>query len=133
MATKVLLLICLGGGVWSQNCNPGPCSRIPGLVYNADLDQCAWPDEIGCSLNDLGYNTDCGSLNPFELKAVDFEVLGIPSDRTSDQYFLVCVPETTEDDRVSDRAYSTGPPVPRLLGCPRGHTFNPNTKVCEEL
>ena len=36
--------------VCSQNCDPGVCAGIPGLVYNAELDQCAWPDEVGCSL-----------------------------------------------------------------------------------
>ena len=36
--------------VFSQNCDPGVCAGIPGLVYYAELDQCAWPDEVGCSL-----------------------------------------------------------------------------------
>jgi hypothetical protein len=31
-------------------CDPGICATIPGLVYNAELDQCAWPDEMGCTL-----------------------------------------------------------------------------------
>ena len=35
---------------YAQNCDPGPCIEIPGLVYNADLEECAWPDEVGCSL-----------------------------------------------------------------------------------
>jgi len=36
--------------VFAQDCDPGVCSGIPGLVYNSELDQCAWPDEVGCSL-----------------------------------------------------------------------------------
>ena len=35
---------------YAQNCDPGPCIEIPGLVYNAELEECAWPDEVGCSL-----------------------------------------------------------------------------------
>lgn len=34
-----------------QDCDPGVCAGIPGLVYNAELDQCAWPDEVGCHLS----------------------------------------------------------------------------------
>jgi len=34
----------------NNGCDPGVCGAIPGLVYNAELDQCAWPDEVGCSL-----------------------------------------------------------------------------------
>ena len=39
---------------WAQEfgkCEPGPCELIPGLVYDADTNQCAWPDEVGCSLD----------------------------------------------------------------------------------
>ena len=35
---------------YAQNCDPGPCAELPGLVYNAELEECAWPDEVGCSL-----------------------------------------------------------------------------------
>ena len=31
-------------------CDAGPCELIPGLVYNAETNQCSWPDEAGCSL-----------------------------------------------------------------------------------
>ena len=31
-------------------CDPGICNEIPGLVYNAETNECAWPDEVGCSL-----------------------------------------------------------------------------------
>ncbi|TRY73303.1 hypothetical protein TCAL_15787 [Tigriopus californicus] len=129
---RVLLISFLVHFAFAQNCQPGPCTRILGLVYNAELDQCAWPDEVGCSLQDLGYNANCNGLGAFDLKPVDFEVNGIPADRTSDQYFLVCVPETTEDDRISERAYSTGEPVPRLLGCPGSYYFDPTIGTCQE-
>ena len=33
-----------------SRCDPGPCGEIPGLVYNPENHQCAWPDEMGCSL-----------------------------------------------------------------------------------
>ena len=41
---------------WAQEfgrCEPGPCELIPGLVYDADTNQCAWPDEVGCSLDGM--------------------------------------------------------------------------------
>ena len=41
------------------------------------------------------------------------------------------MPETTEEDRVEARAYATGSPVPRLLACPGGQTFNPESGSCE--
>ncbi len=43
-------VFCVFSVVLAQNCDPGVCAGIPGLVYNAELDQCAWPDEVGCSL-----------------------------------------------------------------------------------
>ena len=37
--------------VLAQNCDPGVCAKIPGTVYNEELDQCSWADEIpGCSV-----------------------------------------------------------------------------------
>ena len=45
----------------AQNCDPGPCAELPGLVYNAELEECAWPDEVGCSLGgnkNKVYSTD---------------------------------------------------------------------------
>ena len=32
-------------------CDPCVCREIPGLVYNAEINGCAWPDEVGCSLS----------------------------------------------------------------------------------
>ena len=46
---------------YAQNCDPGPCAELPGLVYNAELEECAWPDEVGCSLGgnkNKFYSTD---------------------------------------------------------------------------
>ena len=37
-------------------CDPCICKGIPGLVYNAETDQCAWPDEVGCNLNGNNIN-----------------------------------------------------------------------------
>ena len=50
-ATFVLLLI--SQSCFAQEggpCDPGPCETIPGLVYNAESNECSWPDEVGCSL-----------------------------------------------------------------------------------
>ena len=32
-------------------CEPCICRDIPGLVYDADINGCAWPDESGCKLS----------------------------------------------------------------------------------
>ena len=32
-------------------CDPCVCREIPGLVYNAEINGCAWPDEVGCALS----------------------------------------------------------------------------------
>ena len=57
MKNIVLVLFATFYLVQGQDCDPGVCKDIPGLVYNAELDQCAWPDEMGCSLqgNSVGY------------------------------------------------------------------------------
>ena len=35
----------------AQDCDPGVCASIPGTIYNAELDQCAWADEVpGCGV-----------------------------------------------------------------------------------
>ena len=40
--------------VLAQNCEPGICAKIPGTVYNEELDQCSWADEIpGCSVQGI--------------------------------------------------------------------------------
>ena len=75
-----------------------------------------------------------------DVKPVDFDMPnGIPEGRTMEQYFVVCVPESTEDDiqmRKEQRARAyflpSGPLVPRLLGCPDGTAFNGETAMCEE-
>jgi hypothetical protein len=86
----------------------------------------------------LGFSTDCNDLTLHDLKPVDFEVDNKPDGRTSDQYFIVCVPQTTDAD-VESRARSlddgfapaSGPLVPRLLGCPDEMVFNQDNKMCE--
>ena len=65
------------------------CGAIPGLVYNPSLDQCAWPDEVGCSLRDLGYSSGlCGNdifgSDAFDLKEADFQV-ELPEGRAQNQ------------------------------------------------
>jgi len=121
-------------------CDVGPCELIPGLVYDSETKQCSWPDEVGCSLEDLGYASDCGGNELHDVKALDFE-LNLPDvlaeTREQNQYFVVCVPYSTDND-ISERARSleyklpTGPLVPRLLGCPDGFAFNAETKSCDE-
>jgi len=48
---------------------------------------------------DLGYSTDCDGMNVHDLKPVDFDVENMPEGRTQTQYFIVCVPEKTAEDR----------------------------------
>ena len=38
------------GYVQAQGCDPGPCTQHPGLVFDAENNECAWPDEVKCSL-----------------------------------------------------------------------------------
>ena len=65
--------------------------------------------------SDLGYNSDCNNLELHDLKSADFEI-NLPENRKQEQYFVVCVPYTTDDD-IQERARSleyklpTGPLV----------------------
>jgi len=146
-ALGVFVAATLAAVTMGQNsCDPGVCKGVPGLVYNADLDQCAWADEMGCELKDLGFNTDCSGLGSFELKALDFDLgAALPEGMTPDNYFLVCVPSATEEDRALEAQVKsafphlqgrglvqpTGPILPRLLCCPEGSKFNQQTLVCD--
>ena len=50
-ALGVLVVAAMAAVALGQdNCDPGVCKGVPGLVYNAELDQCAWADEMGCDL-----------------------------------------------------------------------------------
>jgi len=132
-------------GVWG--CEQGVCTSTPGLVYDAESDACVWPDEIGCNLKELGYNADCNGLAAHDLKAVDFAITDMPEGRSRDQYFVVCVPGTTREDRELEAEVKntfphlkgrslvipTGPVLPRILGCPGGTTFNQETFTCQAL
>ena len=58
---------------------------------------------------------DCNGLEAGDLKAVDFDVPNLLENRVSEQYFIVCVPESTDEDietRMNQRArayvYPTG-------------------------
>merc|ERR1711953_63528 len=124
---------------YAQNRDPGPCAELPGLVYNAELEECAWPDEVGCSLGDLGISADCNGLEAGDFTSVDGDIPNPPENRESGQYFIVCVPESTDEDiqkRKEQRArayiYPSGPVVPRLLGCPDPLFFDAETKSCIE-
>ena len=85
--------------------------------------------------SDLGYASDCNNLELHDLKAVDFQI-DLPENRRQEQYFVVCVPYSTDED-IQKRARAltyelpTGPLVPRLIGCPNEMNFNPETKMCE--
>ena len=55
---------------WAQEfgrCEPGPCELIPGLVYDADTNQCAWPDEVGCSLDGMYFFEKFSIFFPFPI------------------------------------------------------------------
>ena len=62
----------------------------------------------------------------------------LPEGTGKEQYFVVCVFESTEADiqkRKSQRApewfLPSGPLVPRLLGCPDDSAFNGESGKCE--
>ena len=62
----------------------------------------------------------------------------LPEGTGKEQYFVVCVFESTEADiqkRKSQRApewfLPSGPLVPRLLGCPDDSAFNGESRKCE--
>ena len=40
---------------------------IPGLVYDADTNQCAWPDEVGCSLDGMYFFEKFSIFFPFPI------------------------------------------------------------------
>lgn len=48
---------------------------------------------------DLGYSSNCDGMGVHDLKPVDFNVENLPEGRSQTQYFIVCVPEKTEEDR----------------------------------
>merc|ERR1712038_800474 len=119
-------------------CDPCICRDVPGLVFDADTNECAWPDEVGCKLTDLGFAASCDGEIDGTTKAVDFEMPYLPEGTTKEQYFVVCVFESTEADiqkRKSQRApewfLPSGPLVPRLLGCPDDSAFNGESGKCE--
>jgi len=144
MASRLIVLVLAATSIVSaQDCDPGVCASIPGTIYNAELDQCAWADEVpGCGVEALGYSTDCEGMSTHELKAVDFEFTNeLQEGRNADQYFVVCVNQVTEDDL---QAYSdarenygrsvsliaNGPLVPRVIGCPGTMVFDAESSIC---
>ena len=87
---------------------------------------------------DLGFAASCGEEEAGILKAVDFDMPYLPEGTAKEQYFVVCVQESTEADiqkRKSQRAKQwfepSGPIVPRLLGCPDGAAFSSESMKCE--
>merc|ERR1712088_1010388 len=119
-------------------CDPCICREVPGLVYDADTTECAWPDEVGCKLTELGFAASCDGEIDGTTKAVDFDMPYLPEGTAKEQYFVVCVPESTPADieeRKNQRAKAyflpSGPVVPRLLGCPDGAAFNGESMKCE--
>ena len=52
-----------------------------------------------CLFPDLGYQSTCDGLGIHELKPVDFKVENLPEGRDQTQYFVVCVPQQTEEDK----------------------------------
>lgn len=88
---------------------------------------------------DLGISADCNGLEAGDFTALDSDIPNPPENRESGQYFIVCVPESTDEDiqkRKEQRArayiYPSGPVVPRLLGCPDPLFFDAETKSCIE-
>merc|ERR1711909_42558 len=129
--------------VSAQECDPGICAKIPGTIYNKELDQCAWADEVpGCGAQALGYSTDCEGMSAHELKPVDFEFPdGLQENRNANQYFVVCVNQATDEDvQLYSEArekygrmvhlVANGPLVPRVLDCPGTMTFDAESSLC---
>ena len=88
--------------------------------------------------SDLGFAASCDGERAGALKSVDFDVSLLRKGTDKEQYFVVCVPETTPADiekRKNQRARAyflpSGQVVPRLLGCPNGSVFNGESKRCE--
>merc|ERR1712050_476641 len=79
-------------------CDPCICREVPGLVFDTDINECAWPDEVGCKLTDLGFAASCDGEIDGTTKAVDFEMPYLPEGTTKEQYFVVCVFESTPAD-----------------------------------
>ena len=97
-AQSIFGLMALPLVINGQNCDPGVCKGIAGLIYSEEDNRCAWADEVGCSVKgeaqkyesysvsitadffllipsypiDLGYDTDCSDLGLGEFKAIDF-------------------------------------------------------------
>ena len=88
-------------------------------------------------ISDLGFAASCDGEIDGTTKAVDFEMPYLPEGTTKEQYFVVCVFESTPADikkRKSQRApewfLPSGPLVPRLLGCPDGSSFSSGSGGC---
>ena len=88
----------------------------------------------------MGFAASCDGEIDGTLKAVDFEMPYLPKGTTKEQYFVVCVFESTPADiekRKSQKALGkeewflpSGPLVPRLLGCPDGSSFSSESGGC---
>merc|ERR1719230_529167 len=98
IAVGLLYFGCIAVRGQENRCDPGVCTS-PGLVFNEEMNQCSWADEVGCNVKDLGLDTDCDGVGFHELKAIDFD-LKTPSGMDREQFFVVCVPSATEADRA---------------------------------
>ena len=85
----------------------------------------------------MGFAASCDGEIDGTTKAVDFEMPYLPEGTTKEQYFVVCVFESTPADikkRKSqiapERLLPSGPLVPRLLGCPDGSSFSSGSGGC---
>lgn len=99
------------------------CSFHPIFDFSARLE----PIPI---LADLGYAADCDGIAAYDLKPADFGVDNLPEGRRQEQYFVVCVPQKTEEDARERSLFPTGPVAPRLLGCPGETVFDSEIKMC---
>ena len=97
-----------------------------------------FPDLPTFLLLELGFDANCDGELDGTTKAVDFNMPYLPEGTTKEQYFVVCVFESTEADiakRKAQRApewfLPSGPVVPRLLGCPDDTAFSGESGKCE--
>ena len=49
-AQSIFGLMALPLVINGQNCDPGVCKGIAGLIYSEEDNRCAWADEVGCSV-----------------------------------------------------------------------------------
>ncbi len=91
------------------------------------------PQSENTNTVDLGYRgANCRKTHAYGQKAVDFKMKNLPDGHSEDQYFVICVPERTREDRKAKALFPSGEIAPRLIKCPEGLVYNRRQLRCEE-